>query len=141
MGLLAQLFKTGVKSYHYANRKESRIEYFNWRWEHLNEIHQLVLDDFVIPLEPFLDNMTNNECIKLEKYVQKMSDWQNDIIRNINEANQNHLSSYATAIKKVAMKSMMLCKKYCVYSDIETVKYISSETAIYLNDEKHYTFR
>jgi len=67
MGLLTQLFKSGVKSYRYAKREELRIAYFNWRWQHLNGVRQLVLDDFVIPLELFLDSMTTNEYAKLNQ--------------------------------------------------------------------------
>ena len=69
-----------------------------------------------------------------------MDDWRDEINSHINDARQNHLSRYATAIKKVAMKSMKLCQKYQVYSDIDSVEYVASEKAIYLNGKKHYTF-
>lgn len=140
MGLLMQLFKSGVKSYRYAKREKSRIAYFNWRWEHLNEIRERVIDDFVIPLEPFIDCMTSNEHIKLNEYIQEMNDWYEEINRHINDATQNNLSRYATTIKKVAMKSIKLCKKYNVYTDIYSIEYVANEKALYLNEEKHYTF-
>ena len=140
MGLLSQLFKAGVRANRYARREKARIEYFNWRWQKLMGIHQLVVKDFLQPLEPFLDKMSRNEYIKLNEYIQDMDDWRDEINRRINDATQNHLSRYATAIKKVAMKSIKLCKKYRLYSDIQSIKYVASEKALYLNGKKHYTF-
>ena len=140
MRLLSQLFKAGVRANRYARREKARIEYFNWRWNKLRNIHQLLVKDMLQPLEPFLNKMSSNEYIKLKEYIQDMDDWRDEINSHINDATQNHLSRYATAIKKVAMKSMKLCKKYRVYSDIQSIEYVASEKALYLNGKKHYTF-
>ena len=140
MGLLSQLFKAGVRANRYARREKARIEYFNRRWQKLRDIHQLVVKDFLQPLEPLLDKMSRNEYMKLNEYIQDMNDWRDEINRHINNATQNHLSRYATAIKKVAMKSIKLCKKYRAYSDIQSIEYVASEKALYLNGKKHYTF-
>ena len=140
MGLLSQLSKAWVRANRYARREKARIEYFNRRWHKLRDIQQLVVKDFLQPLEPFLDKMTRNEYIKLNEYRQDMNAWCDEINRHINDATQNHLSRYATAIKKVAMKSIKLCKKYRVYLNIQSIEYVASEKALYLNGKKHYTF-
>lgn len=140
MGLLTQLFKAGVRANRYAQREKARIGVFNRRWQKLRDIHQLVVKDFLQPLEPFWDKMSGKEYIKLNEYIQDMNDWRDEINRHINNATQNHLSRYGTAIKKVAMKSIKLCKKYRVYSDIQSIEYVASEKALYLNGKKHYTF-
>ena len=98
----------------------------------------MIVKDFLQPLEPFLNKMTTNEYIKLKEYIQDMDDWHDEINRHINDATQNHLSRYATAIKRVAMKSKKLCQKYRVYSDIQPIEYVPSEKALYLNGKKHY---
>jgi len=140
MGLLYQLFKIGVRAHRYEQRQKARINRFNSRWHKLRSIHNSVIEDFVHPLEPVLKERSVNEYIKLSEYIRDMTDWHDEINSHINDATQNNLSRYATAIKKVAIKSMKLCKKYEVYSDIESIEYIAKEKTLYMNGRKHYTF-
>ena len=70
MGLLLQLFKAGVRANRYARREKDRVEYFNRRWHHLNDIHKLVIKDFLQPIHPFMEKMTNYEYMKLNEYIQ-----------------------------------------------------------------------
>jgi hypothetical protein len=140
MGLLSQLVRAGIRAHHDVRRAKARIEYFNWRWHKLVNIHQLVVNDFLKPLQPVSANMSATEYAKLTQYTRRMDYWHEEINQNINQATQKHLSQYATSIKNVAMTSMKLCKKYGVYSDIESLEYVSTEKTIYLNGEQHYTF-
>ena len=140
MGLLSQFVKALVRESQYAHREKASIEYFNLRWQQLTDIHQLVVKDFLQPLEPFSGDLTYNEYAKLNEYVKDMDEWRSVINTNINNARQNHLSRYATAIKKAAMKSIKLCKKYGVYSDIHSVEYDGSKKMLMLNGKDHYCF-
>ena len=140
MGLLSQLFKAGVSANRYTRRENDRIEYFNLRWHKLRDIHDLVVKDFLQPLEPFLGELTYNEYTKFNEYVEDMDEWRSVINENINNARQNHLSRYATSIKKAAMKSIKLCKKYGVYSDIHSVEYDGSRKMLMLNGKDRYCF-
>ena len=69
-----------------------------------------------------------------------MNYWYNYINKNIRYANQNDLSRYATAIKKVAMKAIKLCKKYGACKNIQSVEYVAVEKTIYVNGKKRYIF-
>jgi hypothetical protein len=140
MGLLSQLFKARVSATQYSKTEKVRVENFNRRWKKLWNIHQSVVKDFLQPLEPLWDKMSRNEYLKLNGYIQDMNDWRNEINRHINNATQSHLSRYATAIKKTAMKSMELCQKYGVYPDIQSIEYVASEKTLYLNGKKYYMF-
>jgi len=129
-----------VRGLRRARKDKARIENFNSRWEHLTEIHRLTTKDFIEPLEPYASNMKSTEYLKFQELINDMNEWYNEINSNINQAKQSHLSRYATSIKKVAIRSIKLCKKYKVYPDIESVNYVASEKALYLNGNKHYTF-
>lgn len=140
MGLLSQLFKAKVSATQYSQTEKVRVEYFNRRWQKLWNIHQSVVKEFLQPLEPLWNKMSRNEYLKLNRYIQDMNDWRDEINRNINNATQSHLSHYATAIKKTAVKSMKLCQKYGVYPDIQSIEYVAGEKTLYLNGKKYYMF-
>lgn len=127
-----------IKLLNQANREDARVERFNEKWQRLNQIVDYVNGDFIGPLDRVADQMTEKELQKLQEYIADMSDWHHSINAHINEARQNHLSRYATAIKKTALKAMKLCQKYDVYTDIASVEYDGQRKMVLLNGVDQY---
>ena len=147
MGFLAKLFFAGIRDYRYAKRRRERVQRekekvarFNERWQKLNHIYISVPKNFLVPLEPLQERLTNNELTKLYEYLVEMKWWRTHISNNINSARQSDLSRYAVCLKQVAIKSMKLCKKYGVRSDIQTIEYIAKKKILYLNGRKYCSF-
>lgn len=121
-----------------AEREAARVGRFNERWQRLLQIEDFVQTDFVSPLDDVMDRMTVNEYSKLCDYVVEMTNWSTAINDAINDARQQHLSRYATAIKRTTLKALGLCKKYKVYDDIETYEYVAQRKVIVLNGRDLY---
>lgn len=137
----ASLFAKGIlREINYVRAQNARIDRFNAWWHGLNEIHRLVVQDFVEPLNDVTAQMTSNEYTYLTTYIQEMNSWHDEINAHINDARMNHLSRYATAIKRTAVKSMKLCQKYKVYGDIQSVTYDATRKMILLNGRDQYCF-
>lgn len=124
-----------------AKRAKARVDKFNARWHRLTHIHRLVTNEFVEPLNVNFSKLTVSEQNAINNYVGEMNEWFNAIRGNINNSGLKHLSRYATAIKKTAMKSMIICKKYGIYSDIVSVEYDASRKVLLLNGRDHYCFK
>jgi len=125
----------------YVRRENARIDYFNWRWDKLVHIQMLIAQDFIDPLAAVASQLKACEEEQLAEYIEDMMAWHSSIAQHINDARQNHLSRYATACKKTAMTAIRLCKKYGVYTDIESVEYDAERKMIILNGQDHYLLK
>jgi hypothetical protein len=82
--------------------------------------------------------MEPSERGRLLACMQEMEQLRNANNKDVNGCRQNHLSRYATTIKKLALEAISLCKKYGVYDDIEKFDYDASKKAITLNGHDIY---
>ena len=91
------------------SRQAGAIDNFNERWNRLVKIHNLVLSEWVTG--ELSRQSSNNELIKLKKYIVEAKEWNTAIDGNIDDAKQSHLSKYSTQLKNMALTSMKLNKK------------------------------
>jgi len=121
-----------------AERDAARLGRFNERWQRLTKTHASIIDDFVTPLDSVIDRMTALEHARLVDCTSAMWDWYHTINNSVNDARPNHLSHYATSIKKTAMKALSLCKKYDVRDDIASHAYDAARKMIVLNGQDRF---
>jgi len=132
---------TAINAQQQARREQLRVAEFNDKWNRLVHFHNLVIKNFCTPLEPYFERMTEKEVMKLLEYIEDMDDWYDQINDLIDYATKGDLARYGTSIKKAALKSMNLCKKYSVYSDMHVIEYVADEKTIYLNGNRYYILK
>ena len=107
-------------------------EDFNERWNRLVEIHNNLLNDFASPVLAS-GELTSAESAKLEQCLGKMNSWHAAINGDVENATQDHLARYASAIGKAAVQAIRLCGRYGIYDDITSVEYVSKREMVVLN--------
>lgn len=119
-------------------RERARAIRFNDRWHDLVAIHDHINKTFFGPLSDIEQLLTPSESAKLIELMTNATEWIKAINANINHARQNNLTRLATSLKLLALKSINTCKKYGVYSDIETVEYSPQRKMIVVNGNDLY---
>jgi len=71
-------------------------------------------------------------------HVEAMLDWQNEINKHLDVAEDKHLSEYAMHLKNTAMLAIQFCQQYQIYDDIRSLEYHEGEQMIQLNGEDLY---
>ena len=106
---------------------------FNERWNRLVEIQGQLIDTFLCPMLSISDQMVVLEILELKRCLRVMCSWYATIAKDLDNANQHHLSRYAASIAKAAITAIRLCAKYDVCDDIRYVDYVSRREMIVLN--------
>jgi len=108
---------------------------FNIRWQRLVEIQNNLAERFVDTVSGELAEEDNK---RLMSHVEAMLDWQNEINKHLDVAEDKHLSEYAMHLKNAAMLAIQFCQKYQIYDDIRSLEYHEGEQMIQLNGENLY---
>jgi len=114
-------------------RERARAIRFHDRWHDLVAIYGHINKTFFEPLAEIEHLLTPSELAKLIELMTGATEWIRAIDANITDARQNNLTRLATSLKLLALKSISTCKKYGVYSDIETVEYSPQRKMIVVN--------
>jgi hypothetical protein len=120
------------------DRANASVAVFNARWQKLNGIRGDVTERFVKPLVHRTLSAGDGQRLNLD--LQEVDGWANAIANNINAAKAAHLSRYATCLKRLALRSIKLCKKYNVYSNITSVTFLTYNKMLVLNGQNLYCF-
>lgn len=121
-----------------AEREIEREKKFDERYARLCAIQVLANERFLTPCENSQELMKEAELIRLAGYVSEMSEWQVAIDESRENARQNHLTKYSTAIRKSVVTAMKLCKKYGIGEPIDDVCYDAKEKTIKMNGKDLY---
>ena len=118
-------------------RSNNTVEQFNERWQRLGNIHDDIAEKFI---DEVLGNLNGDDYDALMPHIEEVLTWQKKINQNLDQAQEKHLSEYATHLKNTAMLAIELCKKYEIYGDIKSFEYIEQSQILKLNGEDFYFF-
>ena len=113
-------------------RSNDAVGQFNERRQRLGNIH----DD----ITEVLGNLNGDDYDALMPHIEEVLTWQKEINENLDQAQDKHLSEYATHLKNTAMLAIELCKKYEIYGDIKSFEYIEQIQLLKLNGVAFYFF-
>ena len=89
--------------------KNNAIERFNERWRRLQNIHDDVMSQFIVPLQDY--EISQKDFDLLCNANDQAREIRSFISANINTCRVTELSKYATQIKKMALIAMEACKE------------------------------
>jgi hypothetical protein len=116
--------------------KNHAVEKFNDRWFRLQNIHDDVMNQFIIPLQEF--EISQKDFDQLSKANDLARDLRASINANINTCSVSELSKYATQIKKIALIAMEACRANDVYNNITDVSYSKESRGITVSGQIFY---
>lgn len=131
MGIFWKLARGVISGHRKMQRDNQKVAELNEKWDRLNQCLIALDSDFLQPL--FEDDpLSIAEHDRLVSDIEKAVDWKEAINANVEHVGRRELSQYATSIKSLTFK---LCKKYSVFSDIESVRYNTATKTVLLNDQ------
>ncbi|GAG01021.1 unnamed protein product, partial [marine sediment metagenome] len=108
----------GYCNWTFGWKEGERIAIFNERWRRLVAIHTEVAESLLAPLDNV--RLAQRDTETLLRLATEMGTWCQAIGSNIDDANGNHLRSYATVIRNLVLKAARLCREYGVIAVIPT---------------------
>lgn len=108
----------GYCNWTFGWKEGERIAIFNERWRRLMAIHAEISESLLAPLDNA--RLSQRDAETLLRLAAEMDGWCEAIGSNIDDANGNHLRSYATVIKNLVLKAVSLCREYGVIAVIPT---------------------
>ena len=116
--------------------KNNAIERFNERWRRLQNIHDDVMSQFIVPLQDY--EISQKDFDLLSNANDQAREIRSFICANINTCRVTELSKYATQIKKMALIAMEACKENDLYNNLDDISYSKEQGAITLSGEVFY---
>jgi hypothetical protein len=136
--ILRTLVREGIKEVQAAYSESERLERRKERLQNLGRAHVLIIQDFIKPLCADLQKISQRDAERINRYLVAMTERGDEILNNPNDTTDSDVSRYAKSIKMAALVAISLCKKYEIYSNIQSVRYDPSSKMIVLNNQDHY---
>ena len=134
MGIFWKMARGVISGYGKMQRDNQKLTELNEKWDRLNQCLIALNTDFLQPL--FEDDpLTVAEHDRLAAALEKAVDWKEAINANVEHVGRRELSQYATSIKSLTLLTFKHCKKYSVFSDIESVRYNTATKTVLLNEQ------
>jgi len=137
--IIKTLVREGLKEVGRAYGENKRLEWRKLRLQQLGRVHVLVHQDFIKPPSDNISGLSSKDAERVNRRLVTMNERGEALLGDNADLSDAGVSRYATAIKLAAIMSISLCKKYGIYSGIESVKHDASRKMNLLNDHDHYS--
>jgi hypothetical protein len=121
------------------HQQDAKLKKFNEKWHHLNKVKDHLAANFIAPMNGCEVSEAKNR--KLLACWDDVVNCQSAIAANINNCSMTDLSKYATALKRLSLHALAMCKMLNIYNDIEECHYNADEKSIFLNGSVLYDLR